>query len=253
LFSLVTTALLLVFAMAGATRNDGLTFNARYLLEILPFAAIAFAWALDEWVLRWRPLLVGWLAGLLAVILILIGLPIHRGADDTWWILRQLALLKIPLVLAGVLAGLWFLVRRGVRAQTALIVTAGMCLGWGFTLHLDDIVASQRVRRFYVARTEVLAGVLTDRSALVAWWGNKHAAGPLLFDRDIVILDAYADNGKDAPVLIRQLLGAGRRVVLIANDFPADVLERVLRGLQATPLDQPGMQLLLLRSGAIDQ
>ena len=251
LFSLVTAAILVVFSMAGAARNDGLTFNARYLLELLPFGAMAFAWALDGQQLPRRPLLIGMGAGVLTVILVLVGIP-ARNANDGWlWTLRQLAVLKIPLVLAVVLAGAWILVRRGFRAQKALAAVAGICLGWAFMLHMDDVVASQRIRRFYQARTVKLAAVLPDRSAFIAWWGYKHAAVPLLFERDIVILDAYADSGKDAPKLIRHLLEDGRRVVLLADGFPPDVLEQVIRGLNVTPIDVPGMRVLEIRTGSM--
>ena len=93
--------------------------------------------------------------------------------------------------------------------------------------------------------------MLPDRSAFIAWWGYKHAAVPLLFERDIVILDAYADNGKDAPNLIRHLLEDGRRVVLLADGFPPDVLEQVIRGLNVTPIDVPGMRVLEIRTGSM--
>src|SRR5207249_4604219 len=47
LLSLVTFAILGTFAVSGVLRDDGLSFNERYLLETLPLLAIAFAWALD--------------------------------------------------------------------------------------------------------------------------------------------------------------------------------------------------------------
>ena len=243
-------AILIVFSMAGATRNDGITFNARYLLELLPIGAMAFAWALDGLQVQRRPLAVGIGAGVLLVALILLGIP-ARGSSDRWlWTMRQLAVLKTPLLLALLLTVAWFLARRTMRAPKALAVTAGICLGWAFMLHMDDVVASQRVRRFYQDRTAKLAGVLPDHSAFIAWWGLKHAAVPLLFDRDIVILDAYSDNGKDAPMLIRHLLSDGRRVVLLANEFPPEVLEAVIGGFNVSPIEIPGHHLLELRSRA---
>ncbi len=66
--------------------------------------------------------------------------------------------------------------------------------------------------------------MLTDGSALVAYAGYKDAAVPLLFDRDIVILDARADEGRDAPILIGELLARNRRVFVLQSGFPGEVL-----------------------------
>jgi hypothetical protein len=252
LFSIIAVAILIVFSMAGATRNDGLTFNARYLLELLPIGAMAFAWALDGLHVQRRPLAVGIGSGVLMVALILLGIP-ARGANDGWlWTMRQLAMLKTPLLLASLLTVAWVLARRSMKAPKMLAVTAGICLGWAFMLHMDDVVASQRIRRFYQDRTAKFAEVLPNHSAFIAWWGYKHAAGPLLFDRDIVILDAYSDNGKDAPTLIRHLLSDGRKVVLLADGFPPEVLEAVIGGFNVSPIEMPGLRLLELRPGALN-
>ena len=47
--SLITFAILVTFAAAGVTRHDGLSFNERYLLEVLPLTAVAFGWALNSY------------------------------------------------------------------------------------------------------------------------------------------------------------------------------------------------------------
>ena len=47
------------FAFAGVRRHEGLSFNQRYLLELLPLAAVGFAWALDGLELSVRPVFVG--------------------------------------------------------------------------------------------------------------------------------------------------------------------------------------------------
>ena len=57
LLSLVTLAIIAVFAFAGVSRNEGLSFNQRYLLELLPLAAVGFAWALDGLNVRVQPVL----------------------------------------------------------------------------------------------------------------------------------------------------------------------------------------------------
>jgi hypothetical protein len=246
LLSLPFLAILGVFAVAGA-RPDGLSFNERYLLELLPLAAVTFAWALDGRGLRLRPLLIGGVVGAALVLLILLGTPILGGPETPLWRARQLALFKVPLVLAGALGALWILDRARYDTRWLLSGAVGVCLGWGLMLHMaDDLTASRRLRALNLARTGMMAGLLTDGSALVAHWGNKDAAVPLLFDRDIVILDAHADGGEDAPVLIRALLGEDHRVLLLEDGFPPSMLERVLSGLEAIPLEHQGLGLFEL-------
>jgi hypothetical protein len=175
------------------------------------------------------------------------------GPDILSWRLRQAALLKIPVLLAAVLAASWFLILRGggVGRQRLLACATGVCLGWGLALHLaDDLQASHALRRFKLGRTTALARVLPDHSAFVAYFGHKDAAVPLLFDRDIVILDANGDEGEDAPVLIRDLLGRGRRVFVLQNGFPADVLDRVTADFEHSAVQGTSLRLLELREGA---
>ena len=71
---------------------------------------------------------------------------------------------------------------------------------------LPDVLADQHVRSANLAPTATLAAVLTDGTTLVADGASVFPVGPLLFDRDIVVLWAGVDDGKDAPVLIRELL-----------------------------------------------
>ena len=116
-------------------------------------------------------------------------------------------------------------------------------------MHLaSDVPASHRLRGRKLAETEALKGILMNGSALVAYSGAKDAAVPLLFDRDLVILDARADEGKDAPILIRELLALNRRVFVLENGFPGDVLRDVLAGWHATRIVSPGMRLVELRA-----
>ena len=102
------------------------------------------------------------------------------------------------------------------------------------------------MKRANLRLTQALAEVLPDHSAYVAFWWMKDAAVPLLFDRDIVILDPNADDGETAPVLIRQLLQQGRRVYLLAT-ISSSNSERVMFGLTAIPVRTHGLELLELR------
>ena len=248
LLSLVTLVVLAVFAFAGVSRMEGLSFNQRYLLELLPLAAVGFAWALDGLRVRARPLLVGALWGVLLVVLILFGTPVGGGPETSLWLLRILALLKLPLVCAAALAVLWFLARSRESVRPVATAAAGLCLAWGLTLHVvDDVAASGRLRARKQAETEALGRVLTDGSALVAYSGSKDGAVPLLFDRDIVILDARADEGKDAPILIGELLGRDRKVFLLQDGFPGEALSRVRAGWDVVRIANPGTILMELR------
>src|SRR5262249_17419457 len=48
-----------LFPFYGFRRIDGWCFNQRYLLELMPLAAVALAWALDGLELRWLAALAG--------------------------------------------------------------------------------------------------------------------------------------------------------------------------------------------------
>ena len=55
----------------------------------------------------------------------------------------------------------------------------------------------------------------------VAYTRYKDAAFPPLFNREIVFLDARADEGEDEPVLLGERLEQGRRVFASEAGFPA--------------------------------
>ena len=249
LLSLVTLAVLAVFAFAGVSRIEGLSFNQRYLLELLPLAAVGFAWALDGLNVRLQRVFIGALSGVLLVVMILWVTPMFGGPEDFLWLARILSLLKLPLVFSAALSVLWFLARSRPSVRPPLAATAGLCLGWGLALHVaDDVATSHRLRAHSLEQTEALGRVLPTGSALVAYWGNKDAAVPLLFDRDIVILDARADEGRDAPILIGELLTRNRRVFVLENGFPGEVLRGVLSGRQVMRVGHPGSSLVELRA-----
>jgi len=249
LLSLVTLAVFAVFAFAGVSRIEGLSFNQRYLLELLPLMAVGFAWALDALNLRFQTMFIGALGGVLLVLLILAGTPMFGGPQDFLWLVRIRALLKLPLVFSVALAVLWFVARSRRNVRPLLAAAAGLCLGWGLALHVgDDVATSHRLRAYSLKQTEALGRVLTDGSSLVAYWGNKDAAVPLLFDRDIVILDVHGDDGKDAPILIQELLRRGRRVFLLEDGFPGQILSAVRAGWQVVPIANPGTEFVELRA-----
>lgn len=246
LFSLVTFAILGVFAVSGMNRDDGLSFNQRYLLELVPLAAVAFAFSLDRLALQQRPFLAGAAPGVGLVLVILFGTPLVGSPDMPRWLARQIALLYLPLFMAAALGVLWGAARSRPRVRPALAAAVGCCLGWALALHaFDDVLMSQNLRAHQRERTTALAALLPAGSALVTFGGSATPAGPLLFNRDLVILDTRADDGTDAPMLIQELLRRKRRVFLLDEGLPVDVRARVVSGLDVMPATQGGPAPLL--------
>jgi hypothetical protein len=248
LLSIVTGAVLATFALSGVRRNDGLAFNQRYLMELLPFAAVAAAWALDDFTLRIRALAVGVVTGTLLVTLVLRQTPVIGGAGNPLWIARQLLILRTPLLLSSALAVCWVFSRRGARLPSILSWLVGLCLGWGMMLHLaNDLLTSRWIRHDKQVISEAMGRVLTNGTALVAYRWYAEPAVPLLFTHDIVIVDPQPDAGADAPTLIHELLGRGRRVFVLEDGLPPDIRARVLAGFTATRVPNERVKLLELK------
>ncbi len=247
LLSLVTLAVMAAFALSGANRFDGLSFNQRYFLELLPLMSVALAWALDDVAVNAESLLVGVAIGAALVIGILILTPVEGGPDVPLWTFRQLAMLRIPLGLATLLGLAWIARRAGYGRLTILSGVLGTSLGWGFAAHVcTDVVASEFLRRDHAADARALASVLPDHAALVAYWGEADAIGPVLLEKDVVVIQPRLDDGQDAPRLIRELLAQGRRVFVREDGFDPDVLERVLAGLKVTTVEAQQIRIVEL-------
>jgi hypothetical protein len=246
LFSLVTAALLTVFSFAGTSRHDGLAFNQRYLLELLPLAAVAFAWALDGRLHGGRGLGEGILVGAGIVLAIVLKIPSDEPALLA--IVRHLVILKLPMVLAAAVLVAWCLEGRH-RVGRWLLPLVGVCIGWGFSLHLaEDLSVSQVLRAVNLSSTEEIGAVVPTNSALVTHWGASYPAAALLLTRDIVVVDAHADGGQSTSVLIKELLAKGRRVFVLEGGFPEGMVQKISEGLKATPVPSPTAQFLELRS-----
>jgi hypothetical protein len=146
----------------------------------------------------------------------------------------------VPLGIAVGLVGLWALHRHrsgttaAARSGRWLAALAGTALGWALAVHLgDDLPASRALRRQSVMLERAYERALpapSEPAALVAWWGMKDAAGPLLLDRDLVVLDARNDDAETLGRLIDDLQAAGRRVLVVANAFPRRSLGPALAG-----------------------
>jgi hypothetical protein len=228
--SLPIAAVLGLFATQGFIRTDGLGFNQRYFLELVPLAAIAFASGLDEVDLDGRALGVGAALGALAAGLVL--------ALDGQSAARHVLLSKLPLLLAAGALGAWLALRAG-RARAASWAALGASLAWAFAVHVgDDVRASREVRAFNAAREEELAAALPDRAAVfaVAHWKDPYA--PLQLERDLLVADPSIDGGRDAARLAGELLAQGRRVLVDVSELPPPMFERI-RGAHGSRLLTP--------------
>lgn len=246
--SLVIWPTLAMFSASGLLRTDGFGFNQRYFLELVPLAAVAFAFAVDGLVKtgdlrRLGPAgsLIGF--GLAASLL---------GWFDPSDVVRQRWLLYAPLALAGLLVAAWGVQRHVPRLRGMVVAAAAACLAWGFVLHLgSDLQTSRVLRQTNLEKTRALAQAIPrdapNGSALIAFWGNKDAAGPLLLDRDLVILDVRNDRGASARDLVDALLTRGRRVFLLATGFPPHGVQVLLAGRQHRVVTTDPMTLLEIR------
>jgi len=216
--SLLFAAIILVFSMAGVGRTDGLAYNQRYFLEIIPLAAIAIVVVLDRIGFRNTGILAGVLGAgfLFSVALMIPSRPFY-----------ETALLRIPLVLA-ILLILAFYFFRERRRTLWVSVLFGMCLGWSMLVHiLGDLPASRNRRLRNAAVWSALETAAPNHSAIFTLGSWRDAAGALILSRDVVILDSGADDGKDSGALARELRSQGRSVLILGNGFPLTIMRSI--------------------------
>jgi hypothetical protein len=213
---------------------------------------VGFGWSIDGRVPpHAAPLVFGTSLGAGLAGVVLFGTPLVGGPATPLWIARQVAIMKLPLVFAAAVAALWSLHSLGRGRPTLFLAAIGTCLGWGLLLHLSsDVDMSQFMRAWNLARTRVLADVVPDGSAVIAHSGNTNAAVPLLMTRDIVILDAAADDCRDAPMLIRQLLAANRKVFVVEEGFSPENLDRMQSGLESSRRTESPLRILQMKRGS---
>jgi hypothetical protein len=251
LLSIVTAGVLGVFALAGPRRHDGIAFNERYLLELLPFLAVAFAWSLDDLNLHERPLEWRILGGAACALLVFTLTWGWAQPEDPRWLVRQYLHLRFAGLLATSLCIVWLVERLRRRGASVLSVMVGVSLVWGLLQHgTADLYGSRRTRIFHASRTDALASFLPDRAAIVAFYWQKEAVLPLTLTKDVVVVNPWVDGGRDTPLLVTELLRSGRRVFLLTGAFPETSLHRALLGRTVTPTlccVGPFLQLVELR------
>ncbi len=214
--AIIIVPTLLMISAAGFDRTAGLNFNERYFLELLPLGAIAVSLFLDGTPLKIVPGLFGFLAGIFSVVLIL-TFPSEA--------MRHLGQRFLPLLLALALIVVCFF----SESQRMFSVLLGICVGWALFSHLEtDLVGSRFRREINAVRFDYLRKVIPDHAALFTYWGNKDAAGPIQLDKDVVILDLWADAGHDAKLLMEELWAQHRRIFILENDIPGEMLQGLI-------------------------
>jgi hypothetical protein len=211
------------FSAVGLARTDGFCFNQRYFLELVPLAAVALAIVLDAHPLQRGALLAGAALATLAA-----AGTLRLDPSDP---LRHDLISLLPLLLAVLLLGGW---RLAEQRQSRHLLSAGLaaCIAWAFAVHVgDDLPASRTLRQRAAAEMTALAPHLPAGAAVFTWGAHRNAVAPLQLDRDLVILDALRDRGRDAPRLVRALLARQRRVFVVTAGFPPDVLGAMGDGL----------------------
>lgn len=218
--SLLFAAVLGLFALAGLRRHDGLCFNQRYLLELVPLSAVALGFGFDRLKPSLRPLAIG--AGLAAVVA-----GVTLLAEPGSW-LRTTLLMNAPLLLAGGLLVAWALAMGGKIAARLPWALLGACMIWSMAAQVDDHRAARRIRARNADRLEAYSQFIPENVAFFSYWGNKDALGPLLLDRDFVLVDPNYTQGRDTFMLIDAFLERGTRVLLDVHNYPRNQLRAIL-------------------------
>ena len=244
LLSLVVLPTLAMFSASGIYRTDGLCFNQRYFCELVPAAGVALAWGVAGIGQRRRWLVAGALAG---AALVLVALTPHHLLA-----VRHYQVMYVPLGLAMLLLVAWVLEIRRRRARGApdsnsASATTGLLaffvaasLAWAACVHVADDLHASRIlrdsRRDYLRQ---LRPYLTDHSAVFASGPVRDALGPIQIELDVVIATPALDRGATAKELLEAFMTQGRRVFLLPNVMPTDMMNEVLGGRKARYLGQP--------------
>ena len=219
--SIIIWAVLCGFAATGLTRSDGVAYNQRYFHEIMPFAALAMAWALERTNWKGNGFVLSAALGAAVAVVVCWGIPSP---------MREVLIVRVPLVLAPLLIVTWLLTKRAPKSRS-LGVMLGVCLGWAMGIHLGDISASYDRRALQVS-VQASARQLLPADEPYAVFGNNaitHALAPLLLEHDVVVLDSARGGPKGTRALLKELFALDRRVFVVANNSGAGFLRFVTR------------------------
>ncbi|MBW2702341.1 MAG: hypothetical protein JRF33_16095 [Deltaproteobacteria bacterium] len=221
--SLVVAGVLAGFAIQSPNRTDGICYNQRYLIDLLPVLAVVLAWGLAE--IRMRGVALG-LGSMIGGLLAGLALFFWREEDA----IRQIWLMKVPLFLAAALLLAWIF-RRVSFGPRMIWAALGLCMGWSLVVHLgDDLASSQELRGANREIARVADSFLPHGpTAVVVDTGFKEGFAPLQLDRDLVIVAPWINGGRDTGRLVEALLNQGRRVFFFKPGMPKDFAVRVVR------------------------
>ncbi len=218
-----------LFTLAGSGRFDGLCYNQRYFIELLPLAAMAFVLSCGALVRRHL--------GLFALSCGLVVLAVGAGLQlmPASAVLRQVLISKLPILLAVAAAVAVLLARYRRRARGVAVCLLGLTVGWAAGVHfLEELPTSRRMRQHQGSISRAMAAAVPATGApvlLVAHWSFAMLAAPLeLTHPGLVVVDPRMDQGADCPGLVSAALDSGRRVVVVLNDFPPEVYSRMVEG-----------------------
>ena len=242
--TLAAIALLVVpvFAMIGAagfSRSDGLTYNQRYLLELVPLFAAALGIVSGSRRISLRFVAGGAAVGIVAMV-VLLGM-----ATGPY---RYSMIATIPLLLTFGTAAAVIVALFSKRSARVVSVVLGLAVGWSFLVHVVDDVRGSRDRRSAALDVQRAVDPHIPRGAAVfTYWGGRDAMGPLMLTKDVLLLDAWADGGVDAPMLTRELMAKGRRVLVRIDGFSSALLDRMSNGLLVDTLRTRFPRLIEIR------
>lgn len=250
--SVIFVGMLAVFAYFGYRRTEGWSFNQRYLLELTPLAAVCAAFAVERLDPRRSALVAGAFLGVAVAVAALWGAPAWSNA-------RVLLLMMLPVLLGCGIVALSLAERldrlqaatlRRVRAAIVVLTMVG--LGWALVVHLEEDVSASRDRRASnLAMANAVDRVLPDAPvALFLYYGARDPFPGMWLTRDIVIVDTWPDEGRDASTLVDALFAEGREVFVLATATPQSVLRRFVSNRQSQIIHAGGLVLLRLRNEA---
>jgi hypothetical protein len=218
--AVVVVAVLGAFAVAGFDRHDGVCFNQRYFLELVPFGAVAVAWALEERPFALGAAAAGALAGAIGCATLL-RLPAASPA-------RQYLELRLPLLIAGLVVFAFWTFVSSVSPKL-LAVAFGMAVGWAAVVDVgEDVIAADSCRSLTLDVQRALERALPhERLALFAQKPLADILAPLALKRDIVILETSVDEGRAADGLAVELAGKGRRLFVLPAGMPQELATRM--------------------------
>jgi hypothetical protein len=238
-------SVLVVFALLGFGRHDGLGFNQRYLIDALPLAALAVALLAQSAIAKVEepgiPLLRGVLLGGLLPLCVTLPLADTSPFRHAW-------LMWVPVCLAVLLLLAW---GRSDRRPWGFLFLLGATIGWGGAVHAtDDLRVSRNFRLNHLAVGTKLRQVLPGSAAVFLSPAQISVLTPLLLEkRDLLGLFASNDGAATAHQLTQELLDSGRRVFVIENNMPRWLLQRILAGWSSKVVlfpEQPLSNLALL-------